>query len=124
MQTYQLSCPESVRIEDIQAALALIGEFRLTAKRQAAPKPERVYQEPVIARKPDGSERELDGIEVESRIKKLMSELKSAMNHDGRSKHAFPTNYEIDTASYTQLFCTKLSHVKAVYQLGDSTFEA
>ena len=123
MQTYQVSFSQNVNIADIEAALSLVGEFKLTVARQVKPRTAKVaaeLQEPLAVYRDGEVIRELNPCEVEQGMRKIQAEYAARMRADGRSKCMFPTYREgRDTvAAYVQAFCCTLQHVKSTYQLG------
>jgi len=120
MQTYQVQFANQVRLADIEAALSLVGEFKITVKREKAPKQEREYHEPITFYRDDVEVREMNGIEVERAIRKQENDRAARQRHDGRNKNQFPQYSErLGASDYINRFCRNLGHVPVTYQFGN-----
>lgn len=116
MNTYQVQFKQAVRIEDIEAALSLVGEFKLTAKRLPVAKAEREYQQPLAVYRNGAQIREIDPIEVERGMRKFQSMCDARLRVDGRHKNDFPQfNERLGARDYITRFCNNLHHTSKEY---------
>jgi len=126
MQTYQVTFTQAVNIADIEAALSLVGAFKLTAARQPKPKTEKVFQEPLTVWREGAEVRELNPVEIDKAIRKMDSARAAELRHDGRQKGDFPQFVDVrDTIErYVQSFCSRLNHKATTYFMGAETVAA
>jgi len=128
MNKYQISVPQDVPFAVIQAALANLGNVTIRPVISKAPKAEKTFQEPVIVYKNGEPVDEINGVEVQKRINKIMAEVNRQW--DGRTKRHF-TGLEYNSkdphevaSEYIKQFCSGLSHVKTQYELNGSLVTA